>query len=343
MQGIRNLKTWALGTAWLAMGLVVAGCTTYRPLDGGSQVPWAQGMVTSRVATAAPGRDGAAPGVVRAMQEVPAVDLSGRVHRVERGEALAAIAQRYGVGLRQIAAANDIGPPYTIFAGQILRVPGEGAPSQDMVVTAAAQPAMATATHIVRRGETLSGIARRHAVPSRQIAQLNGLQPPYDIQVGQKLRVPSNGEVRVASRTDPQESSPAPAATSLAGDGFLWPVSGKVIGRFGGTEDGQRRDGIDITARKGAPVRAAQTGAVVYAGDAIRGYGRMILLRHDGGYLTTYAHNSALLVNVGDQVERGQVIARMGDRLHFELRKGRKPIDPETLLVPLPTEVASSQ
>ena len=85
-----------------------------------------------------------------------------------------------------------------------------------------------------------------------------------------------------------------------------------MIGGFGRTKQGQRRDGIDIAARQGAPVLAAEDGIVAYAGEGIHGYGRLILLRHADGYITTYAHNAALLVEVGDVVERGQVIARVG-------------------------------
>ena len=105
-----------------------------------------------------------------------------------------------------------------------------------------------------------------------------------------------------------------------------------MIGDFGRTKAGQWRDGINIAARQGAPVLAAEGGIVAYAGEGIHGYGRLILLRHAEGYITTYAHNAALLVEVGDLVERGQVIARVGSTgestgclLHFELRKGRKP------------------
>ena len=107
-----------------------------------------------------------------------------------------------------------------------------------------------------------------------------------------------------------------------------------MIGGFGPIGPGQRRDGIDIAAREGAPVLAAEDGIVAYAGDGIRTLGRLILIRHDEGYITTYAHNAALLVEAGDAVARGQVIARVGStgdvtrsQLHFEIRKGRKPID----------------
>jgi murein DD-endopeptidase MepM/ murein hydrolase activator NlpD len=138
-------------------------------------------------------------------------------------------------------------------------------------------------------------------------------------------------------------------APPLRGDEFLWPVNGNVIGAFGPIDQWRRRDGIDIAAPRGAPVLAAQAGIVAYAGDGIRGYGQMILLRHEQGYLTTYAHNTTLLVDLGDVVERGQVIARVGDTgdaaqsmLHIQLRHGRTPIDPETRLVHGTTSLAST-
>ena len=183
----------------------------------------------------------------------------------------------------------------------------------------------------------------------------NGIDKPYRVYAGQKLRIPggdapqtatvalgdSEGSVRLATGAPPP----------LDGDDFLWPVNGKVIGAFGPIDQWRRRDGIDIAARRGAPVLAA-------AGRHRRlrrrrhppATAEMILLRHDQGYITTYAHNATLLVEVGDGGR-----ARPGDRpgrrqrrgdpalLHFELRKGRTPIDPQTRLVSEPTAVASSQ
>jgi murein DD-endopeptidase MepM/ murein hydrolase activator NlpD len=207
--------------------------------------------------------------------------------------------------------------------------------------------------YTVGSGDTLSGIARELGVGMVDLARANDLKQPYRVYAGQKLRIPNGhspetttvhlgadrGSVRLATGEPPP----------LRGDDFVWPVNGKVIGAFGPIDQWRRRDGIDIAARRGAPVLAAQDGIVAYAGDGIPGYGQMILLRHDQGYITTYAHNATLLVNVGEVVERGQVIARVGDSgdatqsmLHFELRKGRTPIDPRTRLVSLDTNVAST-
>lgn len=133
-----------------------------------------------------------------------------------------------------------------------------------------------------------------------------------------------------------KESGPA------AGTGkgpFVWPVQGKVIGAFGSSTEGLKNDGINIAAPSGAPVVAAADGTVAYAGNELRGFGNMVLIRHDGGYVTAYAHNASLLVKKGDKVKRGQTIARVGQtgavfgpQLHFEIRKGTQPVDPMSFL-----------
>jgi murein DD-endopeptidase MepM/ murein hydrolase activator NlpD len=129
-----------------------------------------------------------------------------------------------------------------------------------------------------------------------------------------------------------------PAAGSGKGP-FAWPVQGKVISAFGSSKDGSKNDGINIAAPSGAPVVAAADGVVAYAGNELRGFGNMVLIRHDGGYVTAYAHNASLLVKKGDKVKRGQTIARVGatgavfgPQLHFEIRKGTQPVDPMTFL-----------
>jgi murein DD-endopeptidase MepM/ murein hydrolase activator NlpD len=206
--------------------------------------------------------------------------------------------------------------------------------------------------YVVQRGDTLSSIANRIDVPLVRLAAANALASPYPVYAGQKLRIPGADEVVI--KPAPPKKALALAvpgkAPPLSGRGFLWPVNGKVIGGFGPTGAGQRRDGIDIAAREGAPVLAAEDGVVAFAGDGIRTLGRLILIRHAEGYITTYAHNAALLVEAGAVVERGQVIARVGATgdaprplLHFEIRKGRQPLDPEAILVREPTTVASTQ
>ena len=121
--------------------------------------------------------------------------------------------------------------------------------------------------------------------------------------------------------------------------GFIWPVCGRVISRFGSIGKGLQNDGINILARKGTPVRAAQNGVVAYAGNELRGFGNLLLVKHKAGWISAYAHNSELLVRTGQKVRRGQVISRVGStgsvdkpQLHFELRRGNRAVNPERYL-----------
>lgn len=119
----------------------------------------------------------------------------------------------------------------------------------------------------------------------------------------------------------------------------MWPVNGEVIAEFGPQEKGRHNDGINIAAPRGTPVRAVESGVVAYAGNELRGFGNLLLVKHESGWVSAYAHNADLLVQRGDTVSRGQTIARVGDsggvstpQLHFELRKGPRPVDPRSYL-----------
>jgi murein DD-endopeptidase MepM/ murein hydrolase activator NlpD len=141
---------------------------------------------------------------------------------------------------------------------------------------------------------------------------------------------------RAAQQTDYDRSI---AARPVSSGAFAWPASGKVISNFGATSNGERNDGINIAVPQGAPIRAAASGTVSYSGDELKDYGNLLLIKHDGGYVTAYAHADQLLVQRGDFVAKGQVIAyagRTGDvttpQLHFEIRKGTTPVNPDSLL-----------
>jgi murein DD-endopeptidase MepM/ murein hydrolase activator NlpD len=135
----------------------------------------------------------------------------------------------------------------------------------------------------------------------------------------------------------------------VGGKGFLWPVQGKVLASYGPGPGGTHNDGINIAAPEGTPVLAADDGEVAYAGNELRGFGWLVLLKHPkSGYTTAYAHNAALLVKRGDRVRRGQPIARVGatgtvgePQLHFEIRRGTRALDPmEYLATPAATAAA---
>ena len=224
--------------------------------------------------------------------------------------------------------------------------------------------------YVVKKGDTAYQIAQCHGVELRAFVVINKMLAPYLIKIGQRVRLPaptkspwcvpnagtlanqSNGQSPDAPIDVPSGnlivSPPAIAAHQVmptskpplrAGDKFLWPVSGKLVSEFGLKPGNLRNDGINISAPAGSPVRAAENGVVAYAGNELRGYGNMLLVRHDGGWVTAYAHNSELLVDLGAVVARGEVIARVGEsgnvdrpQTHFELRRGDKAVDPRAYL-----------
>jgi lipoprotein NlpD len=209
------------------------------------------------------------------------------------------------------------------------------------------------AYHTVKKGDTLSEIAFRYDLDYRAVARWNGIRPPYRIYPGQRIRLhpPKGGEARSTARPPPKKSATGKATSRPKGrtarsgskpekrDGaaasriaWAWPTEGKIVRRF--KPDSPGRKGIDIAGRPGQPVRAAAAGKVVYAGSGLRGYGALIIIKHNNTYLSAYAHNRRLLVKEGQRVRKGQQIAELGatgtdsPKLHFEIRRNGKPVDP---------------
>jgi len=197
----------------------------------------------------------------------------------------------------------------------------------------------------VERGDTVSKIARSNRQSVQNIVRWNNLSNPDSIDVGQVLRVappPGSASTTATPRQQARENAPSAARTPAAPDTsapiaapaqsitLVWPANGQVIRRF----DGRNSKGIDIANVAGTPVIAAASGTVVYAGNGLRGYGNLLIVKHDADYLTAYAHNQKLLVKEGQTVAQGQKIAEMGNTdsnrtmLHFELRYQGKSIDP---------------
>lgn len=269
---------------------------------------------------------------------------------VGRGETLLAVARRTGVEPDDLARANGLSPPFTLEAGQRLRIPRQR-------------------YHEVTRGETLSSIAQTYRVPTSKLARLNGLRAPYAVQAGTRLRLPgseiaaappppvrrtarapASPDRHEAQRQPPRRQSAQrprpPADTDRAvvavpreAPAFVWPLDGRLLARFGPKPNGTINDGINIAATRGAPVRAAAAGTIVYADNGLPGFGWLILIQHGNGWITTYGHNDELLVKRGDTVARGETIARAGStgsvtepQLHFEIRFNRRPLDPLRLL-----------
>jgi lipoprotein YgeR len=196
----------------------------------------------------------------------------------------------------------------------------------------------------VERGDTVSKIARENRTSVTNIKRWNSMTNPDAIEVGQVLRVappPGTATASTGSSTASAAKNDAAAdslAQSKAGPGvsLVWPAQGTVVHTF----DGKNSKGIDIANDPGTPVIAAAAGSVVYAGNGLRGYGNMLIVKHNDDYLTAYAHNRALLVKEGQTVQQGQQIAEMGDTdsnrtmLHFEVRYLGRSTDPARYLPP---------
>ncbi len=265
---------------------------------------------------------------------------------VARGDSLSRIAQRTGTSVGALAVENRLAPPYILQPGQVIRVPGGR-------------------YHKVKPGETGIAIAQAYGVRWSTVATANQLSPPYTLEVGDVLRLPTRQvvaamslaerakaftldiddlitgsepaePVRSAGSPPPRPTSPPPVAEPATFAGrFFWPLEGQILSRFGAKPAGRYNDGINIRTPAGTPVKAAADGVVAYAGDGIAGFGGLILLKHGDGWVTAYAHAEELLVARGDKVKRGDIVARAGatgsvdePQLHFEIRRGRTPVDP---------------
>jgi murein DD-endopeptidase MepM/ murein hydrolase activator NlpD len=227
------------------------------------------------------------------------------VHVVAPGETLSKISRLYGKPLTEVAKANNIHASAKLNVGDRLVIPGvrvSAATPKVSPVVAQAKPAVAVAAREPEPVQTVSLVSTAAEVPA------------------------ANDATKAAEATG---SLPK----------FRWPANGRVIAAYGPTPNGQQNDGINIALPENTPVKAAEDGVIAYAGNELKGYGNLVLVRHPNGYVTAYAHAKELLVKRGDQVKRGQVIARSGQtgnvtapQLHFEIRKGAAPLDPTKFL-----------
>jgi murein DD-endopeptidase MepM/ murein hydrolase activator NlpD len=224
-------------------------------------------------------------------------------------------------------------------------------------VPPAASPPGWEGRYVLKSGESLYGIAQQHKVTLEELKRVNGITDPTKVWTGTVLMVPArpdtiaspppaakgppriiNAPEKIAKRSDiASDVSPVPDTTAIATAGkFRWPVrGGKMIVGFGKRPDGTHNDGINLAVPLGSDVIAAEAGKVAYAGNELKGYGNLILVRHGNGWVSAYAHVDQVLVRASDEVKKGQVIAKAGKtgsvdqpQLHFELRQGSRPVDP---------------
>jgi murein DD-endopeptidase MepM/ murein hydrolase activator NlpD len=259
---------------------------------------------------------------------------------------------------RSLSATASV-PPATRIASTAPGMP-VGAPRTALAPT--------TGMHVVAPGETLHSIARLYGKSVMVLATANNIRPDTMVKVGERIIIPgvqpgapvapraqaqvapppspslataeSPHSARVATPEAPAQDNTIKTAEPAGGlPSFRWPVRGRVIAGFGPTPNGLQNDGINLAVPEGTPVKAAEDGVVAYAGNELKGYGNLVLVRHSNGFVTAYAHASDILVKRGETVKRGQVIAHSGQtgnvtspQLHFEIRKGSTPVDPSQYL-----------
>ena len=262
-----------------------------------------------------------------------------RIYVARAGDTIDGVSRLYGVDRSTLIRLNGIGEPYAIQDGQRLLLPAPVEPAGATVPTAAAGgPApVAAVTAVELPPPTLAPAAPPAGVPAAPAPGAAPAPPVPGAPGDPPVAAPAEAETAAAAEytTAPAIPTAIPQPPALSGGKFLWPVNGKIVSRFGATDGGLHNDGLNIAAPQGTPVRAAENGVVAYAGNELRGFGNLLLIRHADGWMSAYAHNDALLVQRGDRVARGQTIARVGrtgnvatPQLHFELRRGAGPVDP---------------
>lgn len=300
---------------------------------------------------------------LRAGQELRIAER--RSYVVQSGDTLSGIAARFRVSQSGLVDLNDLEPPFLLRIGQSLVLPSSVETPQPTQVAQAPLPTGAinadalpppTPLPTPSPSTTDTGAPPPGAKPftpdgsagtlpaSTSPASASGTataEPDLTAaeEAAERAYELAQQQAAAATPTPPAPAVPDPVPAAVVGPasaaGFSWPVQGKVVAKFGATADGLRNDGINIAAPAGAPVMAAADGTVAYAGNQLRGFGNLILVRHENGLITAYAHNQSLLVEKGAKVRRGDVIARVGStgnvdtpQLHFEIRKGEEAVDP---------------
>ncbi len=310
--------------------------------------------------TARPAPPAAAPAPAPAAPATAEGEVRPQTYTVKRGDTLHAIALELGLDYRELAAWNNIENVNRISVGQVLRVspPGEAATASATGVQT--MPLRTAPPRPGRRRPARRAFVRAGPRPRR--AQHRDLQDAAESGQGTVLRAgaarsssalpaavasvapapPAPPEIAPPPVAPAAEPKAAPKSASVAADDgdkldWGWPAKGKIVAGF---SEATSLKGIDIAGSAGQPVTASAGGKVVYAGSGLRGYGKLIIIKHNDAYLSAYAHNRDILVKEGQQVVKGQKIAEMGNtdtdqvKLHFEIRRQGKPVDPLRYLPP---------
>ena len=305
--------------ALIALALVLAGCAARRPAPVSDRMVAPPGPPVAEATAAA----------------APEADKPVATHVVKRGETLVGIALQHGLDYRELAAWNNVTNPNRIEAGQVL-----------VLAAPAGMPALATpiTTPLVQAGPPIE--ARPLANTPASKVEPRATKVPFSERALAQMNAADASGSPVGAAPTAEAPPPTPAVVptpvpepekSAGTDNedvdWMWPAKGKVLVPF--TEAAK---GMDIAGRKGAPVLAAAGGRVVYAGAGLRGYGKLVIIKHNNTWLSAYAHNENILVKEQQDVKKGQKIAEMGSsdtdqvKLHFEVRRQGKPVDPARIL-----------
>lgn len=317
----------------LLLSLVLSACTTTQkaPVIDRAPVEKKPEVATKPAAKSAPGKD-----------------WRPEVHTVKKGDTLYSIGLEYGYDYKEIAQANNIAPPYVIRVGQQLKLKDIGKPTTTGS-TAVQEPAdNGVVVTPLNTDGAMTGPSAPSAAPVSGViptlAEPKALREPYS----EKALLVQNTPAKPADAPQPAEparkidvTKPAEPMKpdAMPGDDdvieWAWPTNGKIVGGFNDASSGK---GIDISGAQGQSVMAAAPGKVIYSGSDLRGYGKLVIIKHNKTYLSVYAHNSQILVKEGQFVSRGQKIAEMGNsdsekvKLHFEIRQQGKSVDPSKYL-----------
>ena len=271
----------------------------------------------------------------------------GSVHVVESGQTSYSIARQYGTRPGEIAALNGLLLTTAVRIGQRLRIPCRRC-RQRRAATGLLHSRRIALRRSARR-RSRSGNWFQTTAPTRhrrREPKIRLTSPVDSAESGQLVmnapKIPAMPEIP-ADRQAPSATNAVATAdidnaadpASADGKSFRWPVRGRIISGFGTKPNGEKNDGINLAVPEGTSVKAVEAGTVIYAGNELEGYGNLVLIRHADGWVSAYAHNKDILVKRGDPVRRGQTIAHAGmsgsvaaPQVHFELRKGAKPVNP---------------
>jgi lipoprotein NlpD len=323
-----------------ALALLLAGCSQFSqppaPIESGNQRPVAPATAPSTRAPAAPIDNQAVPTPLRSSPVIRpdandesrpdvAPETHGATHVVAPGETLYRIAHNSGLKYQDVAAWNQLPTDYSIKVGQVLRLTppesGEAQPEKAVPVVTG-QGELKTYPKALKLPYSASAAKGLALLSEGQTAAPTGAKPPVN-QSEDNASAPGVGKNGAADASTSEAAAPK----------WIWPTQGKLLMGFSDTNKG-----LDIAGKLGQAVVAVADGSVVYSGAGLRGYGKLIIIKHDKTFLTAYAHNSQILVKEGQTVKKGQKIAEMGNtdaervKLHFEVRRFGKPVDPAQYL-----------